>query len=473
MIHLPRQHSKIVCTIGPASDAAQTLQRMIRAGMNVARLNLAHGSPDEHRARIGRLRAAATATGRPLTILADLPGPKLRIGVLSQPLLLKKGDKITFAPVAQAAPGIIPLELPRLARPLRKGDTVFLNDGFITVQVNQVDQAGIHGRVQVGGPLLSHKGVNLPNVMLEGGAFTGADRELLAFALEAGVDAVSVSFVETAADIAHARREAQALGYDPFIVAKIERKGAWRHIDAILEAADGIMVARGDLGVEVPIEEIAVIQKRLIRKARSAGKPVITATQMLESMIHNRRPTRAEVTDVANAILDGTDCIMLSEESAMGDYPVESVQMLARIAAVTEKARNEQPLPPLEDVADSIEEVIALDVHAAAERLRPRFIVTPTESGTTARRIARFRLPTWIIALSPHAAICQGLAFSYGVHPVQMEQHGQGWEAAARRWLLTHGLEQGRIILTQGPSRGHPGGTNRLEIIDLALPMPI
>ncbi|MHB1706311.1 MAG: pyruvate kinase, partial [Acidithiobacillus sp.] len=280
MIHLPRQHSKIVCTIGPASDAPRTLQRMIRAGMNVARLNLAHGSPDEHRARIARLRAAATATDRSLTILADLPGPKLRIGALPTPLILKKGDTITFAPVAQAAPGIIPLELPHLARPLRKGDTVFLNDGFITVQVNQVDHAGIHGRVQVGGPLLSHKGVNLPDVMLEGSAFTTADRELLAFALEAGVEAVSVSFVETAADIVHARREAQALGYDPFIIAKIERKGAWRHIDAILEAADGIMVARGDLGVEVPIEEIAVIQKRLIRKARSAGKPVITATQM-------------------------------------------------------------------------------------------------------------------------------------------------------------------------------------------------
>ncbi len=473
MIPLPRQHSKIVCTIGPASDAPHTLQRMIRAGMNVARLNLAHGSPDEHRARIARLRAAATAAGKALTILADLPGPKLRIGTLPKPLLLKKGDKLTFAPVAQATAGIIPLELPRLARPLRKGDTVFLNDGFITVQVDQMDQTGIHGRVQVGGPLLSHKGVNLPNVMLEGSAFTPPDRELLAFALEAGVDAVSVSFVETAADIAHARREAQALGYNPFIIAKIERKGAWRHIDAILAASDGIMVARGDLGVEVPIEEIAIIQKRLIRKARSAGKPVITATQMLESMIHNRRPTRAEVTDVANAILDGTDCIMLSEESAMGDYPVESVQMLARIAAVTEKARSEQPLAPLEDVADSIEEVIALDVHAAAQRLRPRFIVTPTESGTTARRIARFRSPTWILALSPHAATCQGLAFSYGVHPVRMEEQGQGWEAAARRWLVTHGLEQGRIILTQGPSRGHPGGTNRLEIIELALPMPI
>ncbi|AEM46985.1 pyruvate kinase [Acidithiobacillus ferrivorans SS3] len=472
MMKLPTQRSKIVCTIGPASDAPKTLEQMIRAGMTVARLNLAHGTPDAHHTRIGRIRAAAEKVGQRVAILADLPGPKIRIGVLPAPVTLKRGSRVLLAPGALGTPEQIPLDLPRLSRPLVKGDTVFLNDGFIELSVEQHDPAGIHCRVMVGGVLLSHKGVNLPRVTLEGGALTSTDRELLAFALEAGVDGLSVSFVETPEDLHAARREAQALGYDPFLVAKIERARAWRHIDAIIAAADGIMVARGDLGVEVPIGQIALIQKRLIRKARAAGKPVITATQMLESMVHNRRPTRAEVTDVANAILDGTDCVMLSEESAMGDYPVDAVKMLAEIARITEKSRSElSPLnaETLHD-APSVESVIAWDVRTAAEHLNPLFIVTPTETGTTAARIARFRLTPWILAISPHERTCQHLCFHYGVHAVAMPSPDQGWEQAVRRWLVTQGIEKGLILLTQGPSRGHPGGTNRLEIIRLEQP---
>jgi pyruvate kinase len=469
MMKLPTQRSKIVCTIGPASDAPKTLEQMIRAGMNVARLNLAHGTPDEHRTRIVRIRAAAESAGQRVAILADLPGPKIRIGVLSAPVTLKRGSRVLLAPDAPGTPEQIPLDLPRLSRPLVKGDTIFLNDGFIELHVEQHDPAGIHCRVVVGGVLLSHKGVNLLGVTLEGGALTPADRELLAFALEAGVDGLSVSFVETPEDLHTARREARALGYEPFLVAKIERARAWKHMDAIIAAADGIMVARGDLGVEVPIGQIALIQKRLIRKARAAGKPVITATQMLESMVHNRRPTRAEVTDVANAILDGTDCVMLSEESAMGDFPVEAVKMLAEIARITEKSRSE--LSPLnaETLHDtpSVESVIAWDVRTAAEHLNPLFIVTPTETGTTAARIARFRLAPWILALSPHDRTCQRLCFHYGVHAIAMSSPEHGWEQAVRRWLVIHGVEKGLILLTQGPSRGHPGGTNRLEIIRL------
>ena len=472
MMKLPAQRSKIVCTIGPASDAPKTLEQMIRAGMNVARLNLAHGTPDEHRTRIVRIRAAAERVGQRVAILADLPGPKIRIGVLPAPVTLKRGSRVLLAPDAPGTPEQIPLELPRLPHPLVKGDTIFLNDGFIELRVEQHDPAGIHCRVVVGGVLLSHKGVNLPGVTLEGGALTPADRELLAFALEAGVDGLSVSFVETPEDLHTARREAQALGYEPFLVAKIERARAWKHMDAIIAAADGIMVARGDLGVEVPIGQIALIQKRLIRKARAAGKPVITATQMLESMVHNRRPTRAEVTDVANAILDGTDCVMLSEESAMGDFPVEAVKMLAEIARITEKSRSELSPLSAETLRDapSVESVIAWDVRTAAEHLNPLFIVTPTETGTTAARIARFRLVPWILAISPQERTCQRLCFHYGVHAVAMPSPDQGWEQAVRRWLVTHGVEKGLILLTQGPSRGHPGGTNRLEIIRLEQP---
>ncbi|MBN2680555.1 pyruvate kinase [Acidithiobacillus montserratensis] len=469
MKSLPRHRSKIICTIGPASDQDKTLEAMIRAGMNVARLNLAHGSADEHRARIARIRQAAENTGQRVAILADLPGPKIRIGKLPAPVTLKHGDHVLLAPGAPGTAQAIPLELPPLANPLAKGDTMYLNDGFLQLRVEQHNKQGLFCQVVVGGVLLSHKGVNLPGVQLDGGALTPADRQLLAFALEAGVDGLSVSFVETAEDLHAARREARALGYAPFLVAKIERAKAWKEIDAIIAATDAIMVARGDLGVEVPIQEIAIIQKRLIRKARAAGKPVITATQLLESMVHNRRPTRAEVTDVANAILDGTDCLMLSEESAMGDYPVEAVKMLAKIAQVTEQHRAElSPLHAagLQDSA-SVESSIADSVRHSTEALHPLFVVTPTETGATAARIAGFRLQPWILAMSPHAATCQRLCLHYGVHPIEMASPEQGWEYAARRWLVENGVEKGLILLTQGPSKGHPGGTNRLEILHL------
>lgn len=469
MMKLPKHRSKIVCTIGPASDAPKVLEQMIRAGMNVARLNLAHGTADEHRTRIARIRDAARKTGYRVAILADLPGPKIRIGSLPAPVTLKHGDHVLLAPGAPGTAQAIPLELPPLAKPLVKGDAVYLNDGFLELRVEQHDSQGVLCQVLVGGVLLSHKGVNLPGVYLEGGALTAADRELLAFALKAGVDGLSVSFVESAEDLHAARRAANALGFHPFLVAKIERARAWKHIDAIIDATDAIMVARGDLGVEVPIEEIAIIQKRLIRKTRAVGKPVITATQMLESMVHNRRPTRAEVTDVANAILDGTDCIMLSEESAMGDFPVEAVKMLAEIARVTEKNRAElNPLSSIEvDDKPSVESIIASNVRHSAERLNPLFVVTPTETGTTAARIARFRLEPWILAMSPHPATCQRLCLHYGVYPIEMPSPESGWEEAARRWLRTNAVEKGLILLTQGPSKGHPGGTNRLEIIHL------
>jgi len=442
---------------------------MMRAGMNVARLNLAHGTQEEHRVRIARIRAASAKTGQRVAILADLPGPKIRIGTLPAPVTLRHGGHVLLAPGATGTAEQIPLELPRLSQPLAKGNTIFLNDGLIELRVESHDGSGIHCQVIVGGVLLSHKGVNLPRVTLEGGALTEADRELLAFALDAGVDGLSVSFVETAEDIHNARREAESLGYAPFIVAKIERAQAWQDIDAIIAASDALMVARGDLGVELPIEQIALIQKRLIRKARAAGKPVITATQMLESMVHNRRPNRAEVTDVANAILDGTDCVMLSEESAIGEFPVEAVKMLAKIARITESRRGE--LSPLhgEDLHDtaSVESLIARNVQTSAESLDPLFVVTPTETGTTAARIARFRLRPWILAISPHHRTCQRLCFHYGVHALEMPSPEQGWEHVVRGWLVTHGYGKGLILLTQGPSRGHPGGTNRLEIIPL------
>ena len=291
-MELPAHKTKIVATIGPASDSPEMLERLIRAGLNVARLNFSHGAFDEHAARIRRIRAAQQAAGRRVAIMADLPGPKMRVGTISpEPVDLRPGDPFTLT--ALQVPGTaarVSVSFARLPRVVKPGDRLFLNDGLIQLKVDGVEADDVRCHVVVGGELRSRKGLNLPGIDLGISAFTDHDRACLAFALEHGVDAVSQSFVETAADIAAVRDAARGLGYRPFIIAKIERAGALDHYDEILAAADGVMVARGDLGVEVPIESIAITQKSLIARANLAGKPVITATQMLESMVASRIP---------------------------------------------------------------------------------------------------------------------------------------------------------------------------------------
>ncbi len=313
-MRLPAQKTKIVCTIGPASASPSVMKQMIESGMNVARLNFSHGDFAAHKKDIENLRAAAVTTGRRIAIMADLSGPKMRIGKIDpEPVELKLGDPFTLTTediVGDA--NRVSVSFDRLPQAVKKGNTLFLNDGYIQLEVNGVKGRDVLCTVRVGGELRSRKGLNLPGIDLGITAFTKRDHECLRFALENGVDAVSQSFVESAADIEAVRKAAADLGRHQFIIAKIERSGALNQIDAILDAADGIMIARGDLGVEVPIEDIAVVQKRLMHLANMRAKPVITATQMLESMTDNRRPTRAEATDVANAILDGTDCVMLS-----------------------------------------------------------------------------------------------------------------------------------------------------------------
>jgi pyruvate kinase len=315
----------------------------------------------------------------------------------------------------------------RLPQSVKYGDTLFLNDGYIQLEVAKVAGNDVICTVLVGGELRSRKGLNLPGIDLGISAFTERDHECLKFALENGVDAVSQSFVEKASDIEAVRKAAADLGYHPFIIAKIERSGALDHIDEILMAADGIMIARGDLGVEVPIEQIPVIQKRLMSLARRHAKPVITATQMLESMTDNRRPTRAEATDVANAILDGTDCVMLSGESAMGKYPAEAVAMLAKIANSMEAHR---PVTSVQEMYKGIdlrgkirpEHLIAIGVEACLEYVTPAAVFVPTRSGVTARSIARFRLPVWTVAVSSQEATCRQLQFSSGIYPMHESQ---------------------------------------------------
>jgi len=326
--------------------------------------------------------------------------------------------------------------------------------------------------VAVGGELRSRKGLNLPGIELGISAFTERDRACLEFALANGVDTVSQSFVESAADITAVRQAAQALGREVFVIAKIERSRALDHIDEILDAADGVMIARGDLGVEVPIERIAIVQKDIMRRANQRAKPVITATQMLESMTAHRLPTRAEATDVANAILDGTDCVMLSAESATGRYPVEAVAMLAKIAATVEPTRHRLPVSELYrgvDVRGQIraEHLVALSVETCFTYGTPVAVFAPTSGGASARRMALLRLPVWTVAVSPRQETCQHLQFSYGVAPVHEPKDPGNWNDYVKRRLAARYGPGELALLCAGPSPRHAGANHRVEFIEL------
>lgn len=470
----PLNKTKIVCTIGPASHSREVMERLLLAGMNIARLNFSHGDFSGHGDVIENLRTAAGATGRRLAIMADLPGPKMRIGQFaSEPIHLQPGDRFTLTTddiVGDAQR--VSVTFARLPYVVKPGDPLYLNDGLIQMDVEQVEGNDVHCRVVVGGELRSRKGLNLPDIDLGISAFTEHDHKCLKFALENGVDAVSQSFVENAGDIQAVRDAAAALGYKPFVIAKIERSRALQHLDDIITAADAVMIARGDLGVELPIEQIPVVQKQIMRKANMWAKPVITATQMLESMTSNRRPTRAEANDVANAILDGTDAVMLSGESAMGSYPVDSAAMLAKIAAAIEPYRTLRSPRELFRGIDLKGKVppaklIDLGVETILEYADPAAVFVPTRSGDTARSIARFRLPIWIVAVSSQEATCQQLQFSSGVYPVFEEDHPESWKSYIAAWLKAGGVEGQLAVVTEGPSTKHPDANNRLEIVDL------
>ena len=467
--------TKIVATIGPASNAQPVMERLIQAGMNVARLNFSHGDFEGHRAVVASLRAASRAVGRRVAIMADLPGPKMRIGELAEePITLQPGATIELTTRKEVGhAGRVSVSFDRLPRVVKAGDALYLNDGIIHLVVKAVDGDSVRCQVVAGGELRSRKGLNLPGIDLGMSAFTDRDRECLAFALSAGVDAVSQSFVATGADVQAVREAAARLGHRPFVIAKIERAIALEHVDDILDAADGVMIARGDLGVEIPIEQIAVVQKGLTRKAHVRGKPVITATQMLESMIASSRPTRAEATDVANAVYDGTDAVMLSGESAVGQYPVEAVAMLGRIAREVEPFRpgawvRQRLHEVVSDEPSSATDVLALSIESAVERLAPLAVVAATRTGNTARTITRFRLPAWVLGVSTHEDTCQHLLFSYGVTPVHVQELPDDWRAFAREWLAARGKEaSGVVIVCAGPSPKHPEASPRMEIATL------
>jgi pyruvate kinase len=469
---LPKNKTKIVATIGPASESTEMLKRLIRSGLNVARLNFSHGDFADHAERIRRIRAAADAAGRRVAIMADLPGPKMRIGKLEpEPTQLQTGESFVLT-TEEITGGLrrVSVSFQRLPEVVKPGDRLFLNDGMVQLNVERIAGREVHCKVAAGGELRSKKGLNLPGIALGIGAFTDHDRSCLKFALQHGVDAVSQSFVESGADMDAVRAAAADAGKRPFLIAKIERLGALQHFDEILQASDGIMLARGDLGVEVPIEEMAILQKELIARASIAGKPVITATQMLESMVASRLPTRAESTDVANAILDGTDAVMLSAESAIGQYPEEAVSMLARIAAYTESQRPPASLAELRarlsyGPPDTAADAIASVVETALETIPCAAAFVLTRTGTTARMISRLNPSMWIAGLSRDPAVCQGLTFSYGVEPVQLMEDPKNWREYAQTWLEQHEISGPIALLVAGPSRRNPDANYRLEFL--------
>jgi pyruvate kinase len=473
-MRLPLNKTKIVCTIGPASSSPEVMEQMINAGMNIARLNFSHGGFESHGEVIKAIRAASGKTGKRVTIMADMPGPKMRIGELAgEPITLSPGDAFTLTTEEVTGNGgLASVTFKDLPKAVKPGNILFINDGLIQVEAVSVSGPEVLCKVLVGGELRSRKGLNLPGIDLGISAFTERDRECLRFAIENGVDAVSQSFVESKADIMAVREAAAECGRVPFIIAKIERIRALDNIDELLDASDGIMIARGDLGVEIPIERMAVVQKGLTGKANMLGKPVITATQMLESMTENRRPTRAEATDVANAILDGTDCVMLSEESAMGKYPVEAVAMLVKIAEATEPYRQGYYIrETLRSIVTGDHaasgDLISVSLESTLESMSVAAVIVPSHGGATGRRLARLRLPVWVTAVASSEPVCRHLQFSYGVYPVFGAHSEEDWSAYARAWVADHNLAGDSVIVIEGPSPANPEANHKLEIVDL------
>jgi len=480
-LKLPVPKTKIVCTIGPSSCSPSKLEGMMESGMNVARLNFSHGEFKEHAENIHNIRKLALKARRMISIIIDLPGLKMRIGRLQDgSVVLKKGAQVVLT--TRDLPGterFIPVEYKQLPKSVSKSKIIFLNDGFIQLKVVKISAQDVFCRVLIGGKLLSHKGLNLPGTKLNINPITNRDLNIVDFGLKHGVNIFGLSFIERPKDIVRVREFARRKGHQVYLIAKIERKAAIENFDEILKAADAVMIARGDLGVEIPIEEVPGIQKRLIQKANIMGRPVITATQMLESMTQNVRPTRAEVNDVANAILDGTDAIMLSQETAIGDFPIETVRMMAKIAVTTEEQRDSGFLSNVEGALISdkvgqssfltITDVTSLNALRAAQELGARYILTPTTTGSTARRISRFKPHCWILSFSDRPQVCDFLNFSYGVHPFFLTKRTtHDPRAIFNNLKKCHLVKKGDILIfTERRLSPHPGDTDSLCIVKL------
>lgn len=465
------RRTKIVCTIGPASESKEMIHELLKAGMNVARLNFSHGTHAEHGKRIRTLREEAEKLGVHLGILLDTKGPEIRTGIVpDEGVQLEKGQTFLLDTDLDTigSKERVGITYTQLWQEVEPGNHILLDDGLIDLEITTIQEERITTIVQNGGLLKSKKGVNIPGVSIQLPAITEKDREDIIFGIREGVDFIAASFARKAEDILAVRRIIEEEGANVGIIAKIENREGIENIDEILEVANGIMVARGDLGVEIPVEEVPIHQKDIIKKCQAAGKPVIVATQMLDSMIRNPRPTRAEASDVANAILDGTDAIMLSGETAAGRYPVEAVQMMNKIARKIGKhyfhANEQTSFVPDINVAEAISHAsftIARDLQAKA-------ILTPTHSGSTARMISKYRPQSVIIAATPFVQVARQLSLQWGVYPVVTpESSGTDEllsvsvkEAMSHNYIKTGDL----VVITAGVPVGKVGTTNIIKV---------
>ena len=466
------RRTKIVATLGPSWDTPARMHQMLDAGVNVVRVNASHGTPETRSHWIRTLQAVQAERSTASAILLDLQGPRIRVGSLPEPRELEAGETVVFAPEAVAEPGEIPTTYAALAGDVRAGSLILLDDGLLAARVTAVRGDRVEATVRFGGTLKASKGMNLPGVEVSAPAITDRDREEAIRAVTLGVDYVALSFVRRPEDL----RELRKLVPQPIrLVAKIEKDTALAHLEEILNVSDAIMVARGDLGVELPFEQVPLAQKRLIREANRHGKPVITATQMLESMVGAPRPTRAEVSDVANAILDGTDAVMLSAETAIGQYPVESVQAMDRIAREVEHqgglGQFSDTLVSLQGQAHAsirTEDAISVGVRAAAKMLKAPLIVCFTSSGFTARTVASYRPDVPIFAMTPEPETFRQLSLVWGVVPVFSERfptYVSMFEVARERLLALRLAAPGdRVVVTAGVPFDQPGTTNLLKI---------
>ncbi|MHB1414720.1 MAG: pyruvate kinase [Chloroflexota bacterium] len=466
------RRTKIVCTIGPASEDEGVLRQMLRAGMNVARLNFSHGDHATHRGYIERLRRIAAEEHVNLAILQDLQGPRLRIGKIEgDGIDLQAGSRfvLTSRPVVGSSQEV-QIEGVDLALEVGPGNTILIDDGQIELSVVGTTDTDVVCQVVIGGQLRSRKGINVPGVTLSIPTITKKDTEDLAFGAQQDVDFVAMSFVRAGADVLDLKQRLAALGRSTPVIAKIEKHEAVSRFDEILDAADGIMVARGDLGVEIPAEDVPIVQKMVIRKCNASGKPVITATQMLNSMIENPRPTRAEASDVANAIFDGTDAVMLSGETAVGQYPVVTVKMMSRIAMKAEEALPYgewlRQLSAL--ISASVTDSIGQATVEIARELKTKAIVTMTASGYTARMIARHRPEEPIVALTPNEPTLRQLALTWGVTPFLVPKYDSVDDllTVAESTLAECGYAgtADQVVITAGLPIGVGGRTNLLKV---------
>ncbi|MDH5642276.1 MAG: pyruvate kinase [Nitrospira sp.] len=478
--------AKIVCTIGPATDSPPMLERLIESGMDAARLNFSHGSHESHAAAIAAIRRAADKRRTAVSIIQDLQGPRIRVGAIAESGIdVAMGESVRLLAVAEdftdhagprsSAPADasgrdIPVTYPQFASDVRPGARILINDGLIELAVTRISGSSVECRVVTGGRIMPRKGINLPGTAVSTPTCTEKDRADIRFGVSHDVDYLALSFVRGPEDIAAARAFVAELGGQQGIIAKIERAEAVSALDAILEVADGVMIARGDLGVEMGPEAVPILQKRIIASANRHRRIVITATQMLESMTQALRPTRAEASDVANAVFDGTDAVMLSAETAIGAHPIETVQVMDRIIRAAEDATEPGTAPQRQSDGEQIlfPEAVCAAAFAAAQSIAARAIVAFSERGATARLISKQRPSAPIIAFTPFEAVRRAMALYWGVFPYtipQIEHTDARVDEAERRLKLENLVKTGeRIVIVSGTQVGHPGGTNLMKL---------